>query len=99
VNNTNTACFPVSVTSGGDGKFAHFIFANLNGTNSAWDMGATAFIQVTTPPGRSTPDWRSMARKHAFTLPMTRRLAASTSLKCSCPLCATFASLRYQSGD
>jgi len=49
VNNTNTACFPVSVSSGGDGKFAHFIFANLNGTISAWDAGPTAFIQVTTP--------------------------------------------------
>jgi uncharacterized protein (TIGR03118 family) len=48
VSNTNTACFPVSVNSGGDGKFAHFIFANLNGTISAWDMGPTAFIQVTT---------------------------------------------------
>src|SRR5262245_6668108 len=29
VNNTNTSSFPVS---GGDGKSAHFIFANLNGT-------------------------------------------------------------------
>ena len=27
---------------------AHFIFANLNGTISAWDTGTTAFIQVTT---------------------------------------------------
>ena len=26
-----------------------FIFANLNGTISAWDKGPTAFIQVTTP--------------------------------------------------
>jgi len=48
VNNTNTACFPVSVSSGGDGGSAHFIFANLNGTISAWDKGTTAFIQVTT---------------------------------------------------
>src|SRR5262249_44840246 len=47
VSNTNTASFPVN--NGGDGKFAHFIFANLNGTISAWDMGPTAFIQVTTP--------------------------------------------------
>jgi uncharacterized protein (TIGR03118 family) len=46
VNNTNPACFPVSVSSGGDGKFAHFIFANLNGTISAWDTGPTAFIQA-----------------------------------------------------
>jgi hypothetical protein len=34
---------------GGNGGSAHFIFANLNGTISAWDTGATAFIQVTTP--------------------------------------------------
>jgi uncharacterized protein (TIGR03118 family) len=47
VNNTNTASFPVK--NGGDGNFAHFIFANLNGTISAWDAGTTAFIQVTTP--------------------------------------------------
>jgi uncharacterized protein (TIGR03118 family) len=47
VNNGNTdpASFPVI---GGDGKSAHFIFANLNGTISAWDTGATAFTQVTT---------------------------------------------------
>jgi uncharacterized protein (TIGR03118 family) len=46
VNNTNTASFLVK--NGGDGNFAHFIFANLNGTISAWDTGPTAFIQVTT---------------------------------------------------
>jgi uncharacterized protein (TIGR03118 family) len=34
---------------GGDGASAHFIFANLNGSISAWDTGATAFTQVTTP--------------------------------------------------
>jgi len=37
------------VNNGGDGGSAHFIFANLNGTISAWDTGPTAFIQVTTP--------------------------------------------------
>jgi len=47
VNNVNTSSFPVN--NGGDGGFAHFIFANLNGTISAWDTGPTAFIQVTTP--------------------------------------------------
>jgi uncharacterized protein (TIGR03118 family) len=36
------------VNHGGDGGSAHFIFANLNGTISAWDKGPTAFIQVTT---------------------------------------------------
>jgi uncharacterized protein (TIGR03118 family) len=47
VNNINTSSFPVN--NGGDGGSAHFIFANLNGTISAWDTGTTAFIQVTTP--------------------------------------------------
>jgi hypothetical protein len=42
VNNTNTMSFLVS---NGDGGSAHFIFANLNGTISAWDTGPTAFIQ------------------------------------------------------
>jgi uncharacterized protein (TIGR03118 family) len=56
VNNSNTSptgcdvskgiAFPVN--NGGDGGFAHFIFANLNGTISAWDTGPTAFIQATT---------------------------------------------------
>jgi uncharacterized protein (TIGR03118 family) len=48
VANTNTSSFPVSVASGGDGASAHFIFATLNGTISAWDAGQTAFTQVTT---------------------------------------------------
>ena len=47
VNNTNSSSFPVG--KGGDGGSAFFIFANLNGTISAWDKGPTAFIQVTTP--------------------------------------------------
>src|SRR6201993_2436391 len=49
VNNTNTACFPVG--HGGNGNSAAFIFANLNGTISAWNGGATAFIQATGTPG------------------------------------------------
>jgi len=47
IGNPNTSSFPVK--NGGDGGSAHFIFANLNGTISAWDTGPTAFIQVTTP--------------------------------------------------
>ena len=43
VSNTNTSSFLVK--KGGDGKSALFIFANLNGTISAWDGGTTAFIQ------------------------------------------------------
>jgi uncharacterized protein (TIGR03118 family) len=49
VANTNTSSFPVSVVSGGNGASANFIFANLNGTISAWNGGQTAFVQVTTP--------------------------------------------------
>jgi uncharacterized protein (TIGR03118 family) len=47
VSNSNASSFPVG--SGGNGQFAHFIFANLNGTISAWDTGPSAFIQATTP--------------------------------------------------
>jgi uncharacterized protein (TIGR03118 family) len=47
VNNSNTSSFPVN--HGGDGGPAHFIFANLNGTITAWDKGPAAFVQVTTP--------------------------------------------------
>lgn len=47
VNNSNAASFPVK--NGGDGGSARFIFANLNGTISAWDGGPTAFVQVATP--------------------------------------------------
>jgi uncharacterized protein (TIGR03118 family) len=49
VANTNTSAFPVSVVSGGNGASANFIFANLNGSISAWNGGQTAFIQVMTP--------------------------------------------------
>jgi uncharacterized protein (TIGR03118 family) len=48
VANTNTASFLIPMSTGGDGNSAHFIFANLNGTISAWDTGQTAFKQVTT---------------------------------------------------
>lgn len=47
VNNGNAAAFQVG--KGGDGKAARFIFANLNGTISAWDTGPSSFIQATTP--------------------------------------------------
>ena len=47
VSNSNTASFAVG--HGGNGGSAHFIFANLNGTISAWDTGASSFIQATTP--------------------------------------------------
>jgi uncharacterized protein (TIGR03118 family) len=39
--------FPVA--NGGNGQAARFIFANLNGTISAWNGGTGASIQATTP--------------------------------------------------
>ena len=47
VASTSTTSFLVG--NGGDNNPAHFIFANLNGSISAWDMGQAAFTQVTTP--------------------------------------------------
>jgi uncharacterized protein (TIGR03118 family) len=47
VANTNAGAFDVG--AGGNGAAARFIFANLNGTISAWDTGPTSFIQATTP--------------------------------------------------
>jgi uncharacterized protein (TIGR03118 family) len=46
VANTNTSSFVVG--NGGNGASAHFIFANLNGTISAWNTpGQNAFVQNT----------------------------------------------------
>jgi uncharacterized protein (TIGR03118 family) len=70
VNNTNTECFPVS---GGNGKSAHFIFANLNGTISAWDTGPTAFIQAMGTTG-------TVYTGLAINGGQTRLYAANTSL-------------------
>ena len=42
------------LVNGGNGAFAHFIFAELNGTISASDIGTTAFIQATTPGASDT---------------------------------------------
>ena len=49
VSNSNTSAFVVN--HGGNGASAFFIFANLNGTISAWNgaSGQNAFIQATTP--------------------------------------------------
>lgn len=46
VANSNSSSFAVS---GGNGKAADFIFANLNGTISAWNGGVSSVVQVTTP--------------------------------------------------
>jgi uncharacterized protein (TIGR03118 family) len=45
--NANSS-FAVSINSGGNGMAANFLFANLNGTISAWNTGTTAFVQATT---------------------------------------------------
>jgi uncharacterized protein (TIGR03118 family) len=47
VSNGNAASFAVG--NGGNGNKANFIFANLNGTISAWNTGANAIIQATVP--------------------------------------------------
>src|ERR1700719_3650866 len=67
VSNTNTSSFLVN--NGGDGGSAHFIFANLNGTISAWDTGPTAFIQATIP--------RAVYTALAINGPQTRLYAAN----------------------
>jgi uncharacterized protein (TIGR03118 family) len=70
VANTNTSSFPVAH---GDGTSAHFIFANLNGTISAWDTGPTAFVQNS---GASGTMYTGLAINSA----QTRLYAANTSL-------------------
>lgn len=47
VYNSSLSAFRVG--NGGNGSAARFIFANLDGTISAWNAGTTAFIQATTP--------------------------------------------------
>lgn len=54
VSNGNPSPTSFPVGNGGNGGSAHFIFANLNGTISAWDTGPTAFIQVTPTAGVAT---------------------------------------------
>jgi uncharacterized protein (TIGR03118 family) len=44
----NTSLSSFLVGNGGNGGSAHFIFAGLSGTISAWDTGPTAFVQATT---------------------------------------------------
>src|SRR6516225_9411735 len=72
VNNTNASSFPVA-KNGGDGGSAHFIFADLNGTISAWDKGPTAFIQAM---GTAGTVYTGLAINGA----QTRLYAANTSL-------------------
>jgi hypothetical protein len=76
VNNANMSSFLVG--GGGNGGSAHFIFANLNGTISAWDTGSTAFIQVTTP-GPTTAASPSTRLRLNCTPPTKPGPVASTS--------------------
>ena len=73
VSNSNAECFPVG--SGGDGKPALFIFANLNGTISAWDRGAgpAAVVQMSGTAG-------TIYTGLAINGGQTRLYAANTSL-------------------
>ena len=59
--------------NGADNQPAHFIFANLNGTISAWDMGQNAFVQVT------TPNAVCLSLRGLYCTPPTMLLAALTS--------------------
>src|SRR5215471_4153410 len=70
VNNTNTSSFPVAHEAG---TSARFIFANLNGTISAWDGGPKAFVQNS---GAAGTVYTGLAINQA----QTRLYAANTSL-------------------
>jgi len=74
VNNTNTSSFPVANPD--DGTSAHFIFANLNGTISAWNSGPMAFCQINCPDGADGTVYTGLAINRA----QTRLYAANTSL-------------------
>src|SRR5262249_6820559 len=74
VSNTNTSSFPVAHDDGTPGTSARFIFANLNGTISAWDGGPPAFVQTSGAPG---PVYTGLALTRP---PETRLYAANTSL-------------------
>jgi uncharacterized protein (TIGR03118 family) len=65
VNNTNTSSFLVG--NGGNGASAHFIFANMNGTISAWDTGLTAYVEVPAP-STNAPCYTGLAINQADTL-------------------------------
>jgi len=77
VNNTNTSSFPVAHDDGTPGTSARFIFANLNGTISAWDGtpagAAPAFVQIN---GGDGTVYTGLAINRA----QTRLYAANTSL-------------------
>jgi uncharacterized protein (TIGR03118 family) len=45
---SNTVSTSFDVGNGGNNNSADFIFANLNGTISAWNGGVTSFVQATT---------------------------------------------------
>jgi hypothetical protein len=74
VANTNASSFLVG--NGGDGASAHFIFANLNGTISAWDTGTAAFTQATTPGAIYTGLSINQAQNQLYAV---NNAAASTS--------------------
>jgi len=80
VNNTNTSSFPVAHDDGTDGTSARFIFANLNGTISAWDgtpdLSGTASKAFVQNSGADGTMYTGLAINRAQTL----LYAANTSL-------------------
>src|SRR5215831_11727657 len=79
VSNTNPSSFPVAHDDGTPGTSARFIFANLNGTISAWDglpagNALTAFVQNS---GATGTVYTGLAINRP---PETRLYAANTSL-------------------
>ena len=77
VANTNTSSFPVG--NGGNGMSADFIFANLNGTISAWNGGQTAIIQVTTPGAVYTGLAINQAQTQLYAARCRRQSTSSTA--------------------
>jgi hypothetical protein len=73
VSNSGSS-FPVG--NGGDGGPAAFIFANLNGTISAWDGGASAIVQHTTPGAVYTGLAKKPARSTSSTAPSAPSISA-----------------------
>ena len=80
--------------NGGDGSSAHFIFANLNGTISAWDNGSDGLHPGHDPRAPSTPGWRSTGHETRLYAAKPRGPAASTSSTAPLTRCASAGRIR-----
>src|SRR5262249_7216457 len=90
VNNTNPDSFPVAHDDGTDGTFARFIFANLNGTISAWDglpagNALTAFVQNSGADGTVYTGLAINRAQTRLTPPIPRSAASMSSTAISPP--------------